>query len=308
MKTTFYFLITAVLLLGCDKDRVNGDIRHRVQYTTAKTDMKAVAINTDNRYTQFGDYITSITPYKFTSKINIMCYQDNWDFTDKSTHMISYVDGHDNDPRYEIATYADFSNNQEVEITPILYGTDMRDGMFEQKEVTFTYFNFCPYYLYQEVEIPIQYKDIILNQFNEFYNEPYSCDSVKFGNILKIKHVPFISRLFQYGNGYPYAYVFGNTDSTFVYNKEGNTVPNSEHWPFGGSTMNPIIRSNKYIAKTVNMPTGGETIEMASTISFDTENLIQIYAGHDNVPYTSDDIFLYAPNYWERLLVKLDIK
>ena len=308
MKTTFYFLIAASLLLGCNKDRVNGDIRHRVQYTTVKTALKSTEINPDSMYTQFGHYITSVTPYKFTSKINIMCYQDNWDFSDKSTHTISYVDGHDNDPRFEIATYADFSNNQEVEITPILYGTDMRDGMFEQKEVTFTYFNFCPYYLYQEVEIPIQYKDITINQFDEYYNEPYHCDSVKFGNILKIKHIPFITRLFTYGNGYPYAYVFGNTDSTFVFNKEGNTVPNSENWPFGGSAKNPIIRSNKYIAKTVNMPTNGETIEMVSTISFDTENLIQIYAGQDNIAYTSDDIFLYAPNYWERLRVKLEIK
>jgi hypothetical protein len=34
-------------------------------------------------------------------------------------------------------------------------------------------------------------------------------------------------------------------------------------------------------------------------------NLIQIYAGQDNIPYTSDDIFVYAPNFWERLSVSL---
>lgn len=308
MQRIFCLTFAVGLLLSCSKDRVNGNIRHRVQYTTAKSGSKTLENSSDNRYTGYGDYITSVTPYKFTSKINIMCYQDNWDIKDASTHTISYVDGHDNDPRYEIATYADFSNNQEVEITPILYSTDKIGDIFEQKEVTFTYFNFCPYYLYQEVEIPIQYKEITINQFNEFYNERYYCDSVKTGNVLKIKHVPFITRLFQYGNGYPWAYVFGNTDSTFVFNKEGNTVPASEHWPFGGSTMNPIIRSNKYVAKTVTMPVNGETIEMISTVSFDTENLIQIYAGQDNIPYTSDDIFLYAPNYWERLNVKLDIK
>lgn len=308
MKTTFWFLLTFVLLFGCDKDRVNGNLRHRVQYTTAKTSLKTAVNATDNHYTQFGDYITSVTPYKFTSKINIMCYQDDWDLNGSSTHMISYVDGHDNDPRYEIATYADFSNNQEVEMTPILYSTDKIDGIFKQKEVTFSYFNFCPYYLYQEVEIPVQYKNVTINQFNEVYNVQYYCDSVKFGNVLKIKHVPFITRLFQYGNGYPSAYVFGNTDSTFIFNKEGKTVPNSENWPFGGSAINPIVRSNKYTAKTVNMPTGGATIEMISTVSFDTENLIQIYAGQDNIPYTSDDIFLYAPNYWERLNVKLEVK
>ncbi len=307
MKTAFWILITTTLLLGCDKDKVNGNIRHRVQYTTANAGIKTVASATDGRYTQFGDYITSVTPYKYTSKIGLMCYQDNWDLNDNSTHLISYVDGHDNDPRYEMATYADFSNNQEVEITPILYSKDMMGGVFEQKEVTFKYFNFGPEYLYQEVEIPVEYKDITINQFNETYNERYYNDSVKSGNILKIKHIPFITRLFPFENGYPSAYVFGNTDSSFVYNKEGKTVLPSEHWPFGGSTINPIIRSNKYIAKTVTMPTDGNTIEMVSTISFDTQNLIQIYAGQDNIPYTSDDIFLYAPNYWERLIVKLEI-
>lgn len=104
------------------------------------------------------------------------------------------------------------------------------------------------------------------------------------------------------------AYVFGNTDSTFIYNKEGNTIPASEHWPFGGSTKTPIKRSNKYVARTVALPAGGETIEMASTLRFDTQNLIQIYAGQDNILYTSDDIFPYAPNYWESLNVKLEIK
>jgi hypothetical protein len=47
---------------------------------------------------------------------------------------------------------------------------------------------------------------------------------------------------------------------------------------------------------------------MYSIISFDTENLIHVYAGMDNKPYTTDDIFVYAPNYWERLHVKLEVR
>jgi hypothetical protein len=53
------------------------------------------------------------------------------------------------------------------------------------------------------------------------------------------------------------------------------------------------------------MPDEGETVEMYSTISFDTENLIQVYAGFDNVPYTVDVIFVYATNYLEMISVKL---
>lgn len=157
----------------------------------------------------------------------IMNYQDYWDYRDKATHMISYIDGHDNDPRYEIALYADFSNNQEVAITPILCSTNLIGGIFKQKEVTFNYFNFVPSYLYHEVDLPVQYNNISLAQFNGRLNVEYTYDSVK---------------------------------------------------------------------------------GMFSTISFDTQNLIQIYAGIDNIPYSSDDIFVYAPNYWERVIVKLEIK
>jgi len=69
-----------------------------------------------------------------------------------------------------------------------------------------------------------------------------------------------------------------------------------------------MIRSNHFTPVTVKMPLDGGTIEMYSTISFDTENLIQVYAGRDNFPYTVDDIFVYAPNYWERLNVKLEVR
>jgi len=37
-------------------------------------------------------------------------------------------------------------------------------------------------------------------------------------------------------------------------------------------------------------------------------NLIQVYAGADEVAYTNDDVFVYAPSFWERLNVKLEIK
>jgi hypothetical protein len=41
---------------------------------------------------------------------------------------------------------------------------------------------------------------------------------------------------------------------------------------------------------------------------FDTHNLIQIYAGEDNIPYTSDDVFIYAPNFWERIQVSVKVQ
>jgi hypothetical protein len=40
-------------------------------------------------------------------------------------------------------------------------------------------------------------------------------------------------------------------------------------------------------------------------VSFDFADLIHIYAGRDNKPYTYDDVFVYAPRFWERLKVRV---
>jgi len=313
MKQIISVILVASLFTGCSKE--NGTILHKVRYTTdngvesAKSlDKPSKSLN-ENTYTQFGTFITSLTPEKFTAKIGIMCYQDNWDLQDKSTHIISYVDGHDNDPNYEIATYADFSGNEEVSIDPILYSTDLmgeEKRLFKQKEVTFNYFNFVPIYFYQELELPAQYKDIQLLQV-EMDADPdpeYYFDQGSNCVILKSYSFSFLRPLGRY----PFMFVFGNTESTYIFNQEGNKIFPSADLPFGGSMSAPVVRSNKYDPVTVTMPLDGGEITMSSTIMFDSRNLIQVYAGADNIAYTSDDIFVYAPSFWERLNVKLEIK
>ena len=303
IKTVICLFVLAFLLQNCGKFKA-GKIDYKVKYTTDKSSVKSSNTNPDKTYTQFGTYVTSLTPETFTSKINIMMYLDKWEQSDNSTHMISYVDGHDNDPNYEIATYADFSGNQEVSIDPILYSTDIWKGIFKQKEIIFNYFYFVPNYFTQDFEIPVQYGEMnLINLGNDAVN--YT-DTPTGKRRCKVNHNPFVNPIYMQSSSIPFSFVFGNTDSTFIFNKECANVPPSENHPFGGSY--PIIRSNKYTPVTVTMPLDGESIIMYSTVSFDTENLIQVYAGKDNTPYTSDDIFVYAPNYWERLNVKLEIK
>ncbi len=43
-------------------------------------------------------------------------------------------------------------------------------------------------------------------------------------------------------------------------------------------------------------------------MSFNYNNIIQIYAGQDNLPYTKDDVFLYRPDFWERLSVQVSVE
>lgn len=299
MKAGIYFLFLAVLLQACGNK--GGTLRHKVKFTTTQSNLKSAASVAESYYENLGTYITSITPTHLTAKMNLLMYLDNWDQSNSATHMISYIDGHDNDPNYEISLLVDFSNNQEVSYEPILYGTDLRDGLYEQKEVTLNYFYFVPYHFIQEFEVPEAYGDmnIIGN------NGTYSIDSITGKRLITVTYQPLIEPIFGYPDHQPWGYIFGNTDSTFIVNAECADLPASENYPVGGNR--PIIRSNKYTPVTVVMPDAGVTTEMYSTISFDTENLIQVYAGIDNIPYTLDDVFVYAPNYWERLALKLEL-
>ncbi len=319
MRTNFLLLLSIVLLVGCKEA---GTITYKLKYTTATDAFRSATITPDGVYNQFGDYVTSITPYHFSSKIGMLMYQDVWSQQDPKCHMISFVDGHDNDPRYEIATYADFSGNQEVVVDPILYSTDKWDGIFKQKQVTFKFFTFCPVYLHQEFELPIEYKSALKSHQNMLYNLggdavfAFESDSSKL--IVKMNEHALVSPVFQDVTGYggPQGYVFGNTDSTYIYQYKGVQLPEAQQFPFWNNTNNnntnsnsaPIVRCNTYTPITVTMPDEGQAITMYSTIGFDTNGLIQVYAGKDNIPYTVDDIFVYAPKYWERLRVKLEIK
>ena len=299
MKNGTLILLLAVSLTACDKA---GEIRHKVKFTTETSDKEKSPTKGVETYSGLGSYITSITPSYFSSKLNILMYLDDWNQQNGKTHMISYIDGHDNDPNADISLTVDFSGNQEVEVTPILYGTDIWNGVFMQQEVLFKYLYLCTYHITQEFEVPAGYgSQNIIGQ-----NGTYRTDPSTGKRLIKINHQPFLDPIFGSANRQPFGYFFGNTDSTFIFNKSCSPVPPSENHPNGGSS--PMIRSNKITPFTLIRPEPGESIEMYSTISFDTDNLIQVYAGADNVPYTQDDVFVYAPNYWERLGVKLEIR
>jgi len=297
MKPAVCLLLLASLMWSCNNKP--GNIDHIVKYTTEAVDLKSGSIEPVNLHTGLGDYITSITPRYFGSKIGVLMYLDQWQ--QQGANMISYVDGHDNDPNYEIGIYVDFSNNQEASYVPILYG-DLWKGMFTQKVIEFKYFLFAPNYFEQEFEVPAGYGDIrIIGQ-----NGTYTVEPGTGKRFIKIPHQPLLEAVFGAPDHQPWGYFFGNTETTYIFNRECAELPPSENLPNGGRDC--MIRSHQFTPVTVTMPEGGETIEMYSTVSFDTEGLIQVYEGRDLTPYTADDVFTYAPNFWERLRVKLEVR
>jgi hypothetical protein len=300
MKTLFYISLILITLTSCKKER--GSVLYKINFTTNdEITLKKSKSLPDSLYTQFGDYITSLTPSKFTANIWTIGYIDTvFSHSNNNAQMLQYVEQNSEKLPFDDASrIVDFSDNVTVTFNPVRYGRVNNDGQFEDQQINFIYFYFMPRYFYQEVQLPAEYKNVQLNMFSSG-----SIDN----NILKVKHSEMLNKIFpnaQTNNGFNF--FFGNTDSTFIVNPNGESISTSENNPITDKTNDLIIRSRKYTNMIYNAPAIGETVVMYGILSFNIKDLIQVYAGADNVPYTSDDIFVYAPMFWERIYSKLDI-
>jgi hypothetical protein len=308
MKRVFYFLII-VFFASCKKE--GGNLVCTMKYNL--TNEKSVNVKTyssSDRYTQFGDYITSVTPSKFLIKFLDIRLCSTWE---NQMHNLAIID---NNKFAWTSTdrIADFSNNGTVNI-------DI-DGKIAN-DVEMIYMVSIPMFYYQEFELPQQYYSfnidsgvhnlIYLNCGGSNIDYPTAnagIGGVKEGLIVKCSNNALTAPIFDStwidNNGFqgnfpeiPQTTVFGNTDSTFIFSSTGT----SKDDPLG--TGGYIIRSNKFNSITLHAIAEGETKTMTGIMTFNSTNLIQIYAGKDNIPYTSDDIFVYAPKFWERLSVSL---
>jgi hypothetical protein len=297
MKKTFGILALLFLLASCKKD--TGTMKYIGLFTTS-IEKSANLSHSDSLYTIFGDYITSITPSHFACRLNMLVFQDRYQQSDPNCHMISFVDGND--------TVVDFSGNAEIEFQPILHSTDIHDGLFEQKEVDFKFLTFTPHYFIHDFEIPIEYLG-----FQNDSNFLHSLGTIEFDSqqnklfVHSTKQFSYAA-IHGYANGMPsgFALIFGETDSSYIYWYTGNTLPENERFPFWDQEGMGIIRSNNFTTKRIIMPEKGHTNTMYSTISINTTDIIQIYAGLDNIPYTVDDVFVYAPHFWNRVTANLE--
>lgn len=307
--------LVLILILFCSCKKQTGNVLYKIKFTTDDIQVSGINKNLEKKtsnakgqyidsfYSQFGDYITSLTPSKFTSRIWTIGYIDKVMVPNSnSANMLQYIEQNGeklsaDDP----LRIVDFSNNNIVSFNPVIYGRVNNNQQFEDSQIDFKYFYFLPYDIYQEVQLPSQYQNISLNMFP---------GNAIIDNTLKVNHQEILRKIFPNANvnGMVY-FIFGNTESTFVVNPNGETVPaaSADNPITTNSVSDLIIRSQKYSNMIYNAPSDNETIVMNGILSFNTENLLQVYAGVDNIPYTSDDIFVYAPKFWERIYSKLDV-
>jgi hypothetical protein len=301
MKKLVIFLLTIALLISCEKKSEVGKVIYKINFTTNPITLKSSKSITDNLYTNFGDYVTSLTPTKFTAQIWTIGYVDTVMVPGTgNAQMLQYIiQSVTHLPLNDPSRIVDFSNNVTVTFNPQITEGANNEGQFNDKQIDFIYFFFMPRNFYQIVQLPAEYNNIKLDMFPP--------DSLV-NNVLKISQVEMVKKIFPNANTeWGFNFIFGNTDSTFVVNPNGEMIPTSVDNPISSPMNSLIIRSNKYSNMIYTAPLEGETVVMNGVLSFDTNGLIQVYAGADNIPFTSDDIFVYAPKFWERIYSKLEI-
>ena len=316
MNKIFYFLII-IFMASCSKNE-GGKLVCNMTYNLTnekKASFHSQAYSTIDRYTQFGDYITSVTPDKFLIKFLNLKLCSTWENQNNNLEII------DNNKLDWTSTdrIADFSENSTVNITI--------DGNIST-DLEMIYLVYIPMFYYQEFELPEQYSGFTIDMAgpnnlaclsfggSSNINYPAANDGIggiKEGRIVKGSNNPLMAPIFSANwidvilNGFPgnfpempHTTVFGNTDSTFIYSSTGTSIND----PLG--TGGYIIRSNKFNSITLKAIPEGETKTITGIMTFNTTDLIQIYAGKDNIPYTYDDVFVYAPKFWERISVSLN--
>jgi len=302
MKQLTTIVLLILLACACKKGDY-GTMRYKARFCTQESNTLKLSSN-DTLYTIFGDYITGITPDHLSSTVGMFIFQDHYNQGNPACHMIAFIENRQED--------VDFSGNAEIEFSPTLHSTDIREGIFEQKEVDFRFISFCPNNFMHGFEIPTQYLGVInggnANQFM-LSDGTFHFDTIN--QKLSVQSAKNLSYGAIHGNAnaMPTSFIltFGQTDSSYVYMFSGQEMPEEDRFPFWDAN-GVVIRSSKFSTQKIIMPGEGETYTMYATLSFDTNRLIQVYAGNDNIPYTPDDVFVYAPKFWDRINIRLEMK
>jgi hypothetical protein len=308
MKKVVSILSIMLVLVGCKEEW--GSIALNMQYNCEKPLEKGMFQIKDSEtlYTQYGDYITSITPTVFIGKFLDMRLFNFSQGSNMWNYGFNIIDN--NTPIEDPNRLADFINQSNVNfnLDPNVLPAD------ENGE--FNILVFLNLFYFQEFDLLSQYENITLmhlglepgvfdyNFDGQFVNGCRNGVNVKCGSDFLMYPI-FDSTLSGFSTEKIIkCFVFGSSDSTYTY--FSNTM--NQH-----SIDNPlgqygyILRSSAFNTIILEKPEDGESTIINGSMNFDTENIIQIYAGADNIPYTSDDVFIYAPKFWERLSVTMSV-
>lgn len=297
-------LLVIILLAGCSK-KEGLDLKFKTIYTslpnTNKSAFKsAIQSSKTGNYTEFGDFLGTITPEKVTAKFNTIRFIDRKSTDAGMQTMLEIISV--NWPFDDERRFADFTDGNEIEVVPEIYGNVSNDGWFVDKNIRLKYLLILPQEFILEFKVPDQLTNN-LTTYKDVYFE-------KNGTRVKCG----IDFLLYYDNDKGYengrgiginGFVFGETDSSYIVLQ--NNIPSGDVAELISQAQpNSVVRSHRYNSPVLYPPAEGETKIITTTISFDSKDIIQHYAGLDNIPCTWDDVFVFVPAFWERFNVVIE--
>lgn len=288
MKQLLILLLIVILFItGCKKNKY-GNVKQQIRFTSeilgAGKKVKSQKSNQELRYTQFGDFVTSITPMSFVSELGPVRY-----FSQKGNEDFIALVG---ESTGIVILTADFAIDSTIPVIPTLCcnvydNPDGQGGGYFKNDVTlkmlYIRMNLKPVF-----ELPVEYSNVNLIHYQTQQNGRIITTNLYTLNQPVAELQVFNQTLDIY---------FGQFDSTYI----------SSELPFPDYNSGVHLRSSNFTEWTLTPPLGVETKTIVSTLSFFIDNIIHVYAGADNIPYTEDDVIVLEPKFWERIDVVVTI-
>ena len=307
-------MLLLVITTGCNE---GINVKFRTVYKKTTVNHVAVKMNVlpaknSGSFTRFGTFMRTITPTKVTATFMMLKFEDS-DFDESLGTTVELIDNHI--PIEDPQRFADFTNGTAVDLNPVMYGNISPDGWFVKKDVVLKYLGIFPRTFVFEFTLPEQYNSVeILNDHSTYENYPptngfgfpsgFNDFTTRNGNTLTCISQFFLQHEYLGASNSPNAFIFGGTDSCYLV--KSNKKPEWEKCGMIQITeQNYVARSGNYITPTLTPPIPGTTKIITTTISFDSNDIIEVYAGKDNIPYTFDDIFAFPPKFWERFKIEI---
>lgn len=107
----------------------------------------------------------------------------------------------------------------------------------------------------------------------------------------------------------PAAWIFGNADTTQIWTSPvgegaGVNIGMNRDWYHGMAGQSVTLLRGPFAGLDLPLAYSTATVK----VRFDTTNLVQICAGPDLTPFTADDTFRFAPEFWNRVQVSCEVQ
>ncbi|HOS83283.1 MAG TPA: hypothetical protein PK199_00055 [Bacteroidales bacterium] len=303
MKIQVLLIVSLIVFTtACHKEGL--DVKFRTMYGSGllkKLQVKSESTSESmyEQYYEYGDFIQYISPSKVTAKFNSIRYVDRKESQAGMQTMVDVISV--NWPSDDARRFADFTNGSTVEVIPQMWGNIDNDGWFVEDTIRLRYLLILPDAFKFEFDYPAELPMYEYNTWPNIFKRT--------GNTVICDMHYLLQRTQHQAYDYEYGiflkgFVFGGTDTSFIATQSQSAADIFDL--ISMAQPHSVARSGNYECPILTPPVKRQSKIITTYITFNSENIIQHYAGYDNIAYTSDDMFVLEPKFWDRFDVIIE--